>query len=127
MCKDLRSRYGPPYLSDGVEVIRRFHGSRDVTLHCDLEVPLLRIQRSSVKDARYDLLVNPTSKHFGIAIPIFQNIKVLRECDLCIFLQPILWVDDAKRIQRCMFGETALELLYELGDSPCHIITTTLN
>jgi hypothetical protein len=77
MCKDPRGKYGPPYSSDGVEVVRRFHGSRGVTLHCNLEIPLLRIQGPSVKDARYDLLVNPTSQHLGIAIPIFQNVKVL--------------------------------------------------
>jgi hypothetical protein len=77
ICKDPRGIYGPPYSSDGVEVVRRFHGSRGVTLHCNLEIPLLRIQGPYVKDARYDLLVNPTSQHLGIAIPIFLNVKVL--------------------------------------------------
>jgi hypothetical protein len=67
-----RSIYGPPYSSDRVDVIRRFHGSRGVTLHRDLEVTLLRIQRPYVKDAKNDLLINPTSKHFGITIPNFK-------------------------------------------------------
>ena len=70
-----------------------------VTLHRDLEVPLLRIQGPFVKDARNDLLINPTSKFSGIAIPIFQSVRVLQECDLCICLQPVLWIDGAERIQ----------------------------
>ena len=77
MWKHPKSRYGASYLSEMVVVIRRLHGNMGVTLHRDLEVALLRIQRPSIKDARNDLLINPTSNHYGIAIPIFQSVHVI--------------------------------------------------
>ena len=46
MWKHPRSRYGAPYSSDKVDVIRRFHGDMGVILHRDLEVTLLGINEA---------------------------------------------------------------------------------
>ena len=74
MWKHRRSRYGAPYSSDRIDVIRRFHDDKGVTFHRDLEVALLRIQRSSIKEARNNLLINPSPNHSDIVIPIFQSV-----------------------------------------------------